>query len=141
MSRIIRLKDAGQNSYGQVFKSEQVFVVTGKDVRNKTFPHTVIVWDNTGRLNTEPDKWFPHTGQPGPGKYLDPSRKGTDAERTLTLTSGPVVIAARRIEGEPGYGEPLQAGDKVRLQYPDGTVTEEFEVQARRWDDPVLVEV
>lgn len=142
MTTIINLLEADVHAkrYGVTHKSDAVYSVTGKKVHNPTFPHRITVWDNTGRLNTTPDKWNEFSGKPGPGAYLDPSGKGTDAQVSFTLDAESVVIAAEPVQSGARYSrEGLRPGDTVQLRYPDGTLSPELVVTTRYTADPVLI--
>jgi len=120
----LRPATANEATYGITHKSTTVHKVTGK--RDGSYPHRVVVWDNTGRPNTEPDRWNEYSGKPGPGQFLDPRRKGTDEPTSILLTAEAVVIDAYGTgTGTPGsgqvYGAPLAVGQTVTLRYPDGS--------------------
>lgn len=150
---VIPLATSGERErrdYGVTHRSTFVYRVWGSaagSVHNRRSPHRVSVWDNTRRPNTAPDEWNEFTGRPGPGRWLDPSRRGTDDAVTVLLSAEPVSIDSYDTgTGTPGSGQvygdvELKIGDRVTLVYPDGGPIENYTVTSRVGSDPVLVPV
>lgn len=148
---IIPLKAATEyrtESYGVLFEGMFVHRVTGKGLHNRSYPHRVVVWDNTRRPN-------PRNGEPvrygqygkldgGDGKYLDPNHNATDAEQTFILDAECISITADRTgTGHPQSGQvyapvELEVGQYVVLIYPDGTTSDPMVIKARPLADPEL---
>lgn len=118
-------------------------------LHNPEYPHRILVWDNTGRPNTDPETRDEHGRNAGPGRYLDPSRKGTDAETTVRLSSESTAISPNRSRpatGDPRSGQQyaqdvvLTVGDYVILESTEG-LSEPYVIRTRPLADPELVPV
>lgn len=141
----IEMTPAPSNTYGIRFKSVHVYRMTGPGLHNRSFPHRIAEWDNTMRLNTNPDEWSEYSGKTGPGTFVDPSGKGTD-EPTSWLTSSESVAITNNgtntgtvASGQVYADVTLKIGDQVVLAYPDGTTSAPMVLTARSLADPVLI--
>lgn len=150
MTTIIELreaKDYDRDTYGITHRSAFVYDVTGPRLHNRHFPHRVTVWNNTVRPNTKPDEWSEYSGRPGAGRYLDPFRKGTDDEITITLGAESFGITDNGTNtgtfasGQVYAPETLQVNEFVVLKYPDGHHSDPYLIKTRPLTDPVLVPV
>jgi hypothetical protein len=136
-----------RTSYGITHRSEHVYRVTGKGVHNRSFPHRVQVWDNTVRPNTDPDQLTEFTGRVGPGAYIDPQGKGTDAATTVTTSAESIAITrtgantGTAVSGQVYAPHTMTIGDYILLVYPDGTLSDPYVLTARPLGDPGLVPV
>ena len=130
--------------YGITHEGVVRHTVTGPGLHNRSFPHRVQVWSNTGRPNPHPGevRWTEYGSIGGPGQYLDPRNKGTDDPATVYLASESVGIYAVYTEEDRRRameGEPLRVGQRVRLLYPDGTLSEPYVITAGHLSDPSLI--
>jgi hypothetical protein len=147
-----------QKTYGIRYESALVYRVKNapgekrpaRRVHNPEYPHRVKVWDNTIRPNADPEApgSMGH-GKIGPGKYVSPKRKGTDAEQDVYLTAESVALSPNRSRPETGdirsgqqYAEDavLTVGDFVILHSPEG-LSEVYVIRVEPSADPVLVPV
>ncbi len=128
--------------YGISFEGATLHNVTGRGVHNPSFPHSVTVWDNTVRPNSEPEFFNSFIGRKtGPGRYVDPSGRGTDNPTTIIFGSESVVISAVPDPDRKAYGSPIKINDTVRLILPNGDTMGEYVVTARFLDSPILVPI
>ena len=128
---IIDLKPASDYdniTYGITAVSTATHQVTGARVLNPEFGHVVKVWRNEVRHG-------------GAYMYVDPRGYATNDKYSVTLTSVPTAIVA-------GPGQPSERGAdlmigraEVRLRYPDGTVSGEFEIRTNGSEEPYLAPV
>lgn len=148
-THVIRMVAASENrrSYGITHRSANVYQMTGRGLHNRHAPHRVQVWDNTGRPNTEPDRWNDHSGKPGPGQYLDPFGKGTDSPVTVTTSAEATAITSNGTNtgtvasGQVYASDALTVGDYAVLLYPDGSTSDPYQITAQFLADPRLVPV
>lgn len=134
-----------RNNYGVTHTGAVRHALSGANVHNRSFPHRIQVWDNTGRANPRNGERIRY-GECGPidggdGRYLDPGNNATDEPTTILLTSESIGIYAQYTAqdiADRREGPALTVGDVVRLRYPDGTVTGEYEITSRVARDPWL---
>lgn len=134
----LRIAERHEVRHGIVYVSTTLHEVTGRGVHSRHYNHSVTVWDNTNRLNTDPDQYRAH-GKAGPGTYVDPSGKGTDSAMTALLLAKPTAISAHAHLVTP-MGGLLTIGEQVTLVFPSGA-RQDFVVTARSLSDPELVPV
>lgn len=138
--------DRNAQSYGIRFRSKFVYRFTGTGLHNPSSPHRVNVWDNTGRPNTDPDRFKPALGRKvGPGAYIDPRGHGTDhatsiltnAESTIMTDNG--TNTGTEASGQVYADVTIRTGESVMLRAPDGNVTGPYRLTTRFLSDPVLI--
>ncbi len=139
--KIIELEYTSQyetDSYGIAYRSSKVHEVKGQS-HNRNFPHRLTVWSNVNRPNKWPEgEWTNFGFRGGPGKYVDPSNKGTDAELSFTISAEASVISAHgdgtgtAASGQV-WGEVLSVGDVVMLRTPAGGEYGPFEITNHRF--------
>jgi hypothetical protein len=133
----IELQPARDNTYGIMFQSAHVYRMAGPGLHNRAFPHRIVVWDNTVRPNTG--------GRTGPGTYVDPNGKGTDAPTSWLTSSESVTITnggtntGTVASGQVYADDTLRVGGRVQLAYPDGTTSAPMVLTARPLADPALI--
>jgi hypothetical protein len=139
-----------QNSYGILFISRYVYRITGRGVHNRSHPHRIKVWDNTGRPNADPGRISEFLGRAiGPGRYIGPDGRGTDDEASATTSAESVAITnsgtntGTVASGQVYADDSLAIGDKVMLVLPGGRmpVSALLTVTASPLSDPILVPV
>lgn len=130
-----------RENYGILFDGAALHTMTGRGVHSRHHPHRIQLWDNSIRPNNDPEFWSEFSGKRGPGAYVGPDGKGTDAQLSIVLNAQAVVISAYADPDALSYGDALAIGDVVQLRYPDGTVTGAWQITARDLADPVLVPV
>ncbi len=151
---VLPASDYDRENYGIKDRSALVYRVQNqpgerravKRLHNPEYPHRVAVWDNTIRPNTDPESWSDHAGRVGPGRYVSPSRKGTDAEWSVYLSAESMGISPNRSQPDTGdirsgqmyADEILTVGDHVVLQSPEG-MSETYVITIRPLADPELV--
>lgn len=139
-----------RDTYGITGRSAYVYRVAGKGLHNASFPHRVVVWDNTCRPNLhrgEPVRMVGEHGkrEGGPGAYVDPHGRDTDSPLSVLLSSESVAITAHgantgaAASGQVYAAETLRVGDAVTLVRADGTELGAYVITARFLGDPVLV--
>lgn len=137
-----------QRNYAIRLISAHVYRVTGRNVHNRSHPHRIKVWDNTGRPNADPERWSEFLGRKiGPGRYIGPDGRGTDAEVSVTTSAEAVAITNNgtntgTVASGQVYAETeLVIGDEVLLVLPSGATMGPAVLTARPVADPVLVPV
>lgn len=144
--------DYEMQEYGVEYRSTFVYETSGRGFHNLHFPHRFKVWNNTVRPNEAP-VYGPDApgsmgyGKIGPGKYVDPERKGTDEKYNYRVGSESISITNSGTNtGTEASGQvwsplpaPLTIGDVIILQFPDGSLSEPFKLTSRVSSDPQLV--
>lgn len=109
--------------YGITHESGSIHKVSGRDVHNPGYNHTVQVWEHRNGK----DIW----GNP------------TDAARTLCLSAQPSMLTAHP-RALPIVGEELRPGDRVAVMASDDAGVRflgGFEVTTKFLSDPILTPV
>lgn len=140
--------DKTDGTYGICFRSVFVYRINGKGIHNPTFPHRINVWNNTSRLNSDPDRFSPAIGRKvGPGRYISPHGHGTDDMMTVTTSAESTAITNNGTNtgtvasGQVYADRALTIGERIVLLLPGGSNSGPFVITARPCADPVLVPV
>ena len=134
------------STYGIVYESLYVHRIP-EDSHNRSYPHRFKVWTNVNRPNQWPDgEWTNFGFRGGPGKYVDPHNKGTDAEQSFTISTEPMVLSAHgdgtgTAKGGQVWGDVVHVGDTVTLRTPAGREYGPFTVDFHRFNGLSLTPV
>lgn len=118
-----------EQHYGVILTSECHFTVVGRGIHNPSFPHNVVVWDNSRRCT-------------GDDAYLDPNNHPTDQRYSYLLDPQSVCITAHPTARDmvPTYPVPISLGTVVELAI-HGYVIGEFVAGALPLQNPHLLPV
>jgi hypothetical protein len=137
--------DANRRTYGIEHVSRYVYRINGAR-HNPYAPHRLQAWSNLRRPNPHPGevRWGQHGPIGGDGRYLDPHNRATDSPHSLLFSAEATVITnngtntGTEASGQVYATEDLAIGDTVILRYPDGTLSDSFQVTAKPLSDPIL---